>query len=84
MYGLSTALVRAVTAVPGHACFGAVSYTHLDVYKRQVKDPADPSKFLGVLTAADTFVVTSGIYERGFEENGVRYHHCLLYTSRCV
>ena len=42
-----------------------------------VKDPADPSKFLGVLTAADTFVVTSGIYERGFEENGVRYHHIL-------
>ena len=42
-----------------------------------VKDPADPSKFLGVLTAADTFVVTSGIYERGFEENGVRYHHII-------
>ena len=42
-----------------------------------IKDPADPSKFLGVLTAADTFVVTSGIYERGFEENGVRYHHII-------
>lgn len=42
-----------------------------------VKDPADPSKFLGVLTAADTFVVTSGIYERGFEENGMRYHHII-------
>ena len=42
-----------------------------------VKDPSDPSKFLGVLTAADTFVVTSGIYERGFEENGVRYHHII-------
>ena len=42
-----------------------------------VKDPADPSEFLGVLTAADTFVVTSGIYERGFEENGVRYHHII-------
>ena len=42
-----------------------------------VKDPADPSRFLGVLTASDTFVVTSGVYERGFEENGVRYHHIL-------
>ena len=42
-----------------------------------VKDPADPTQFLGVLSAADIFVVTSGIYERGFEENGVRYHHIL-------
>ena len=42
-----------------------------------VKDPAEPSRFLGVLTAADAFIVTSGVYERGFEENGVRYHHIL-------
>ena len=42
-----------------------------------VKDPADPAQFLGVLSAADTFVVTSGVYERGFEKNGVRYHHIL-------
>lgn len=42
-----------------------------------VKDPAAPSQFLGVLEASDCFIVTSGVYERFFEENGVRYHHIL-------
>lgn len=42
-----------------------------------VKDPADASQYLGVLTLSDAFVTTSGVYERYFEENGVRYHHIL-------
>lgn len=42
-----------------------------------VKDPADAAQYLGVLTLTDAFVTTSGIYERYFEENGVRYHHIL-------
>lgn len=42
-----------------------------------VKDPANGESYLGVLEAADECIVTSGIYERYFEENGVRYHHII-------
>lgn len=43
-----------------------------------IKDPADGSAFLGVLeTEGDCFIMTSGVYERWFEQNGVRYHHIL-------
>ena len=42
-----------------------------------VKDPRDPSDFLGTLTAADCAVVTSGAYERYFTQGGVAYHHIL-------
>jgi thiamine biosynthesis lipoprotein len=33
--------------------------------------------YLGTVPAEDISVVTSGVYERFFEENGVRYHHLL-------
>lgn len=43
-----------------------------------IKDPADGGAYLGVLeTAGDRFIMTSGVYERYFEENGVRYHHII-------
>lgn len=43
-----------------------------------VKDPNKPSDFLGTLTANnECAVVTSGIYERNFTENGVTYHHII-------
>ena len=42
-----------------------------------VKDPNDPSDFLGTLTLSDCAVVTSGIYERNFTEDGVLYHHII-------
>jgi FAD:protein FMN transferase len=42
-----------------------------------VKDPDDPEKYLGIVNVSDKAVVTSGGYERYFEENGKIYHHIL-------
>ena len=47
------------------------------LWRVAVKDPSDESAFLGLLETADSFVVTSGVYERYFEENGTRYHHII-------
>ncbi|MDR2420882.1 MAG: FAD:protein FMN transferase [Oscillospiraceae bacterium] len=42
-----------------------------------VRDPLDSSKHVGSLKLRDRAAVTSGGYERYFEENGVRYHHII-------
>ncbi len=46
-------------------------------WKIGIKDPDDPSSLCAVVTGQDISVVTSGIYERGFTADGVRYHHLL-------
>ncbi len=42
-----------------------------------IQDPKSASGFVGVLETADMAVVTSGGYQRYFDEGGKRYHHIL-------
>ncbi len=47
------------------------------LWRVAVKDPDDSEKYLGIVQVKDKAVVTSGGYERYFEENGKIYHHIL-------
>jgi len=43
-----------------------------------IQDPLEPQgAMIGIVQVSDQAVITSGIYERFFEEDGVRYHHIL-------
>lgn len=42
-----------------------------------VEDPHDPGNYLGVLSLADQFAITSGGYQRYFEQDGVTYYHII-------
>lgn len=42
-----------------------------------IQSPEEDGTYLGVLSVADQAVITSGGYERYFEEDGVKYHHIL-------
>ena len=42
-----------------------------------IKDPSEPDSLCAIVDGQDVSVVTSGIYERGFDKDGVRYHHLL-------
>ena len=42
-----------------------------------LQDPQDPGSYFGTVAVAGACVVTSGGYQRYFEQDGVRYHHIL-------
>lgn len=42
-----------------------------------IQDPDDETAYAGTIKASDKAVITSGSYQRFFEENGVKYHHII-------
>ena len=46
-------------------------------WKVGIANPLQPQEIAAILELDDMSLVTSGNYERYFEENGVRYHHIL-------
>lgn len=47
------------------------------LWRVAVQSPGEENGYLGVLETSDRAVITSGGYERYFEENGKVYHHIL-------
>ena len=58
-----------------------VSYTHLDVYKRQVETPSGTQE---VATGTSSKVNSDGKNTETTTTNPGYTYTCLLYTSRCV
>ncbi|MBU5626024.1 FAD:protein FMN transferase [Oscillibacter sp. MSJ-2] len=48
-----------------------------------VRDPGDPADYVGMLLLEDAYAVTSGGYQRYFEQDGQTYHHIIDPSTGC-
>lgn len=53
------------------------------LWRVAIQNPSDTGAYLGVLETKDRAVITSGGYERYFEQDGVAYHHILDPATGC-
>ncbi len=71
-YEIDSALIN----LGGNVCvYGAKSDG--GKFRVAIADPEKPGAYTGILEIADLFVITSGGYERFFEENGKKYIHIM-------
>ena len=73
---------KAAVHCSGEEALGAVSYTHLDVYKRQ-----EYQFLIAQMSIPHKLPLHRARHPRQRPRQGHRYRpqrHCLLYTSRCV
>lgn len=47
------------------------------LWKVAIQNPSDTSDYIAVVDVADKAVITSGTYQRYFEQDGVKYHHII-------
>ncbi|MCC8081219.1 MAG: FAD:protein FMN transferase [Lachnospiraceae bacterium] len=73
-YGIESAIINL-----GGSVRVVGTKTDGSLWKVGIQDPEDSSGYLGGLALSDMAVVTSGGYERYFddEETGIRYHHII-------
>lgn len=71
-YGVKSALLDL-----GHNITVIGSKPDGNAWRIAVQDPANSDSIIGVLSLQDSSAVTSGGYQRYFEENGQAYHHII-------
>ncbi|MPM57055.1 FAD:protein FMN transferase [bioreactor metagenome] len=70
--------IKSAIASLGGNVYARGTKTDGSLWRVAVKDPEDPdNSVIGILSCADSYVITSGGYQRYFEQDGVRYHHIL-------
>jgi len=71
----------ALISINGNLLTVGVKPNH-SVWKAAIADPRGTvNDYVGILPLTDSTISTSGDYERYFEQDGVRYHHLLDYTT---
>lgn len=69
-------VTSAIASLGGNVCAIGAKPDGSD-WQIGLQDPQNTAEYFAVVSVQDTSVVTSGGYQRYFEQDGIRYHHIL-------